>query len=117
MAFSAEIKTRATSLLIKTGQEFPRSNLLSEIISEIKLVVARLEKSGFKNILQDWKKRDATLGRKLDWVVNTGEIIHGISLGPDKNGQLLIKDNQGKIHEVLSGDISLAKASRQTPNI
>ncbi|MFN2367314.1 MAG: biotin--[acetyl-CoA-carboxylase] ligase, partial [Desulfurivibrionaceae bacterium] len=84
-----------------------RSEMLAAIVAELQRQVRRFERSGFKGILDDWRKRDLTLGRELTWLIRNGGVVRGVSLGPDDSGQLLIKDADGKIHEVLSGDISL----------
>ena len=108
-AFPAELQDKVTSLLIHTGREYRRSELLTSIVTEVKELVSRFERDGFTDILNEWRQRDATLGRELAWVTQSGEVVRGISLGPDDNGQLLIRDRQDNIHEVLSGDINLAK--------
>ena len=48
-------------------------------------------------------------GKWLQWLSTSGEIIYGKSEGPDDTGRLLVKDRDGKIHQILSGDISLAE--------
>ncbi|MEN8136449.1 MAG: biotin--[acetyl-CoA-carboxylase] ligase [Thermodesulfobacteriota bacterium] len=108
-AFPADLQDKATSLLIHTGNEYRRSELLTSIVTEVKKMVGRFERDGFADILNEWRQRDATLGQELAWVAQSGELVRGVSLGPDDNGQLLIKDRLGRIHEVLSGDINLAK--------
>lgn len=112
-AFPTDLQDRATSLLIHTGNEYRRSDLMSAIVNELQLVVARFERDGFDNILQEWRQKDATIGLELDWVANNGEVIRGFSLGPDENGQLLIRDRFDRTHEVLSGDINLARRRNQ----
>jgi BirA family biotin operon repressor/biotin-[acetyl-CoA-carboxylase] ligase len=107
-AFTPELQGKATSLLIHTGQEYYRSELLTAIVTEVKGLVNRFEKDGFAEILNDWRLRDATLGRELNWVAQSGELVRGVSLGPDETGQLLIEDRLGRIHAVLSGDVNLA---------
>lgn len=106
-AFSAELHDKATSLLIHTDKEYCRSELLAAIVDEVKRQVSRFERDGFAFILDEWRKRDATLGQELAWVTHSGEVVRGVSLGPDDTGQLLIKDRLGRIHEVLSGDVNL----------
>jgi BirA family biotin operon repressor/biotin-[acetyl-CoA-carboxylase] ligase len=108
-AFPAELQDKATSLFIHTGREYRRSELLTSIVTKVKKLVSRFERDGFTDILNEWRQRDATLGRELAWVTHSGEVVRGVSLGPDDNGQLLIRDRQDNIHEVLSGDINLAK--------
>ncbi|MCK4838681.1 MAG: biotin--[acetyl-CoA-carboxylase] ligase [Desulfobulbaceae bacterium] len=106
-AFSTELHDKATSLLIHTGSEYRRSDLLASIVTEVKKLVCRFERDGFADILNEWRRRDATLGRELAWLTHNDKIVRGVSLGPDDTGQLLIKDHLGRIHEVLSGDLNL----------
>ena len=67
----------------------------------------RLEKGDFPAILQEWRQRDACRDKILTWVTPKGKKVTGVSLGPDAEGILHIKDQAGTIHEVLSGDIGL----------
>ncbi len=108
-AFPAELQGKAASLSVYAGREYPRGEILAAIVVEIKKIVERFEKEGFMMILEEWRQRDATLGRQLSWLTQSGDIVKGVSLGPDRSGQLLIRDDQGTVHEVLSGDISLAR--------
>jgi len=108
-AFPLDLQDKAVSLSSYSGREYPRGEILAAIVSEIKKVVERFEREGFAMILEEWRRRDATLGKDLSWVTQSGDIVKGVSLGPDHSGQLLIRDDQGTVHEVLSGDISLAR--------
>lgn len=107
-AFPPDLLGKVTSLLIHSGREFARSTLLLALWEEVMAVVAELEQQGFAGILADWRARDATLGRELAWLTQTGQVVRGLSLGPDADGLLRIKDGAGRVYEVLSGDISLA---------
>jgi BirA family biotin operon repressor/biotin-[acetyl-CoA-carboxylase] ligase len=71
--------------------------------------VARLEQGDFPSILAEWRQRDIHAGRQVSWVNNQGRIVTGISLGPDEEGFLHIRDSEGQVHSVISGDISLAQ--------
>jgi len=42
-------------------------------------------------------------------VTREKKLITAIGMGPDKNGQLLAKDKSGRVYEILSGDVQLAK--------
>ena len=106
-AFPEELQDTAVSLAVHSGHEYLRGEILVAIVAEIKKIVARFEHEGFVKILEEWRRRDATLGRELAWVTLGGTIVRGISMGPDASGQLLIRDKNGLIHEVLSGDINM----------
>ena len=105
--FPGDLQDKATSLFIATGREHCRSALLLAILREVKKTITLFEREGFGGILSAWRQRDVTLGRELSWLTLTGDVVRGVSLGPDDSGQLLIKDQRGRVHEVLSGDISI----------
>ena len=107
--FSGELHTKATSLLATTGNLYDRGHLLAAILAEVDLVVAKLEQGDFPSILTEWRQRDIHADRQVSWVNNQGRIVTGISLGPDEEGLLHLRDSQGQIHSVISGDISLAE--------
>lgn len=107
-SFPSELRAKVTSLLLHSGREFARSALLAALWEEVVAVAARLEREGIAGILADWRERDATLGRELEWLSQSGQVVRGRSLGPDDDGLLRIRDGAGLVHEVLSGDISLA---------
>ena len=108
-AFPGELRAKATSLLAETGLAYERGPLLAAILAELDLVVARLEQGDFPSILTEWRQRDIHAGRQVSWMNTQGRIITGISLGPDEEGLLHIRDGQGQSHTIISGDISLAQ--------
>lgn len=107
-SFPTELHTKVSSLLIHSGRKFARSALLIALVDEVLAMVARLEREGFAGILAEWRERDVTLGRELAWLTPSGQLVRGLSLGPDQEGLLRIRDAAGQVHEVISGDISLA---------
>ena len=108
-AFVGELRAKATSLLAETAVSHERGPLLTAILAELDLVVARLEQGDFPGILAEWRQRDIHAGLQVAWVNNQGRVVTGISLGPDEEGFLHIRDAQGQVHSVISGDISLAQ--------
>jgi BirA family biotin operon repressor/biotin-[acetyl-CoA-carboxylase] ligase len=111
-AFPAALRDKSTSLRHETGRNWARSTLLLAIRAEILAIVARLEADGFGGILAEWRERDALYGRELFWVSQNGELVRGVALGPDSDGLLRVKDGSGRIHEVLSGDLTLLQTDR-----
>jgi BirA family biotin operon repressor/biotin-[acetyl-CoA-carboxylase] ligase len=107
--FSGELRARATSLSAASGALYDRGHLLTAILAELDLVVARLEQGDFSAILAEWRQRDIHAGREVAWVNSQGKVITGTSLGPNEEGLLHIRDAEGQMHAVISGDISLAR--------
>jgi biotin-(acetyl-CoA carboxylase) ligase len=52
-------------------------------------------------------QRDACKDKMLTWVTPQGKEVTGVSLGPDLDGSLRIKDKAGDVHTVISGDVKL----------
>lgn len=106
-AFGDDLAKRASSLTVETGGPVPRGALLLEIVQQLEQIFQHLYARGFEEILAAWRQRDATLNKTLRWVTPVGDVIQGVSLGPDVDGQLRVRDRQGQVHHVLSGDITL----------
>jgi BirA family biotin operon repressor/biotin-[acetyl-CoA-carboxylase] ligase len=107
--FPTALSGKITSLKIQTGRQYSRGSFLKAIINEIEKNLTELQKNNFHKIIRQFRKRDAVSGKLLSWVTIKGDITTGVSLGIDDHGLLHIKDEQGTIHEIMSGDITLAK--------
>lgn len=104
----AALQERATSLRLVGGRSWDRGLLLAAMVEELDALLAELEQGRFPVILAAWRQRDALLGRELDWLTPAGKVVRGTALGPDPDGMLRIRDGRGRVHEVMSGDLSLA---------
>jgi BirA family biotin operon repressor/biotin-[acetyl-CoA-carboxylase] ligase len=109
--FVQELQDSATSLFVESGQQYEIEVVFEEVRRELLRLVGQFEVNGFKPLLKQWKKLDMLRGQWLQWVANSKEVVHGESLGPNEDGQLLVRDKEGNIHEVISGDIRLATRS------
>lgn len=108
-AFAGDLRNKATSLLVESGIHHDRGPLLAAILAELDLVTARLGQGGFPGILAEWRQRDIHAGRQVSWVNTQGRVVSGLSLGPDEEGFLRIRDDRNQLHTIISGDISLAQ--------
>ena len=106
-AFPAELRGKVTCLADRCVSPIRRLDLLREIIIAVDAVTVRLEAGEFAALLAEWRDLDATREKRLTWVTTGGAAVTGISLGPDQEGLLHIRDDQGRTHAVLSGDILL----------
>lgn len=105
--FPAELKERATALSLHVDREISAETVLETCVLAIEKEVQHLVMGDFQTILQEWMQRDASKDKILTWVTPKGQKVTGVSLGPDADGILRIKDRAGTIHTVLSGDINL----------
>lgn len=106
--FPPELQKRATSLLQESGKEYDVLTVFEGIRVRLLQLIAQLADEGFADILEQWRKRDMLQGRWLQWLTPTGAVVYGESLGVDSSGMLTVRDSSGTIHEVLSGDVTLA---------
>ncbi len=106
--FPEDLQNSATSLFLETGTRFSMDDLLNLICTEVLAHIGILEQEGFAPLLQRWKQYDFLTGKSLQWLTHSGEVVRGYSEGPDDSGRLLVRDKNGVLHHVLSGDISLA---------
>ncbi len=105
--YPPEIADRAGALADFSAGTLEPGSLLADLVTNIDRVLAELEQQGWPAIRSRWQQRDITLARKLTWVTAANEIISGVSLGIDEQGLLFIEDDNGALHEVLSGDVQL----------
>lgn len=109
--FPAELKERATFLSRHVKKKISAEILLEACAVAVEEVLQHLEKGDFAAILKEWSQRDAVYGKKLTWATHRGQAVTGVSLGPDADGILRIRDGAGDIHTVISGDINLVTTS------
>ncbi len=105
--FPPDLKEKATALSEHLDKAVAEEDLVLPIADNLDREVALLEKGEFQKILEQWLIRDAIKDRALTWVTPQGEKVIGISLGPDAEGILRIRDQAGDIHTVISGDLNL----------
>lgn len=105
--FPGDLQDRATALSLHVQGQVSAAALLPLCIVNIEGEVQRLEKGDFPAILAEWSARDAIRDKVLTWVTPKGLKVSGVSLGPDADGVLRIRDEAGTIHSVLSGDLRL----------
>ncbi len=105
--FPPDIVDRATSISLHSDSKISEESLLQAGIVAVEKEVQRLEKGDFPVILKEWLQRDAIQDKVLTWVTPQSKLVTGVSLGPDADGVLRIRDEAGTIHTVLSGDVNL----------
>ncbi len=106
-AFPAELSDKATSLISATGQNIARGGILQAVCRSLTIAIKRLENGEFLSLLDEWRSYDAYRDKEVSWLTDSGEVVTGISLGPDQEGQLHIRTGNGVVHTVISGDITL----------
>lgn len=107
-SFPPDLQKNATSLFLESGREYDVLTLFAGIRTRLLQLISRLAVEGFADILHQWRARDMLQGKWMQWLTPAGAVVYGESLGVDGSGILSVRDRSGEIHEVLSGDVTLA---------
>ncbi len=104
--FPDEIQGIATSILIETGKVFPRVRLIKDYLQRYETYYEMYKKTGFDPIINRWKDLSNIIGKKVEVNVIGNQFI-GEALDIDGDGALILRDDQGVFHRIISGDITL----------
>ena len=114
--FPSELRGSVSSLLLQTSKYHSIQDLFILIRDSLLHHLAIHEEQGFEAILLEWRKRDVLFGKEMQWLSTKNTVVTGVGLGPDASGQLVVRDKEGNLHEILSGDVSL-KNTQRTSNV
>lgn len=96
----SELQEGAVSLRDLRGAPVDRVPLARAIIEGI---LAGLPMLGDALVLDEWRARTVTIGREVS-VMAGGSPVSGRALDITASGALLVRDPEGKVHEVIAGD-------------
>lgn len=100
-----ELRTKATSLLEVTGREYDRNQLTAAILTQMHLLRKQvLNGMRFSDLHETWVAQCHTIGKHIR-VAQGRDIIEGTAHSIDPLGVLLVVDDQGKLHRIVSGEI------------
>ncbi|MCX7816427.1 MAG: biotin--[acetyl-CoA-carboxylase] ligase [Syntrophales bacterium] len=98
-----ELKSKATSLIIETGQVIDLLKLTEGLANGLGKWYKVFILQGFGCIKEQWEKYAKRSGRIR--ATYGQETLSGNILGIDNEGCLMIQDDTGKVHKITSGDI------------
>ena len=107
--FPNDIRDKATSLLNESGVEWDREGLVAAIITVFSQYLKRYEtEQSLDFILEDYNSLLINIGEEVV-IVDDGERSEEtyISRGIDNTGALLVEDNTGEVHRIISGEVSV----------
>ena len=100
--------TPATSLKVATGQPVSRLALLCRFLERLEAWYERVAKGESPQPL--WEKQLITIGEQVQvTAVRDGRGFSGLAESTNQWGQLLVRDETGKLHTVSAGDVTLRK--------
>jgi len=96
----------AVSLAKASGAGVRRVDVVRHALVSLEQVYDLLRQQRFAELLAAWKGHSATLGQRVK-VHNHNRVLEGVAQDLDEGGALLVRDDSGKMHRVVSGDVSL----------
>jgi len=106
--FPDDIRSLATSLRMNVNNEtlLDRSVIAADIIDEMEKVYRCFIERGLAWVVREWKKYNITLGKRIKIINQQGE-ANAEAIDVTEEGRLIVKDENGKEHELYSGEISI----------
>jgi BirA family transcriptional regulator, biotin operon repressor / biotin---[acetyl-CoA-carboxylase] ligase len=101
----AEFRERSTSLLAETGELLEREVLLAEMLNSWESVFDLLQERRFDELERRWRAFGPATGEPITRLED-GKALQGVFAGLGAHGQLLLRDDQGTLHELFTGDLS-----------
>ncbi len=102
--FPPQLRDRAGSLRLAAGRPFDRTRLFLGLRGKILDACSLYFEQGFAPFDRVWKDLNITLGCPVK-VSRPGGCLEGTALDLDRSGALLIRDGQGRLHRLCSGEL------------
>jgi BirA family biotin operon repressor/biotin-[acetyl-CoA-carboxylase] ligase len=101
------LRDRVTSLSAIAGMRFDMTSILIDISKSLHSALSHRDETQFSQILKEYDRHHALVGRKLSAIVNADEpAITGICVGLDNIGRLLVKSGSS-LSRIIAGQIDL----------
>jgi BirA family biotin operon repressor/biotin-[acetyl-CoA-carboxylase] ligase len=108
--FPADLRPLATSLKAESGKTVSRAELAIAILRELDADYARILRSDFASVADEWEKHCTTLGREVRIQIGERQIRGRVeSLGED--GALLLRTEHGHLERIIGGDVTVDKGA------
>ena len=96
--------------------QMDRSHLLATLLSQLVVSLTQFSESGFAAFVTQWNRLHAHAGHYVD-IIDQGNVVqHGVALGVNGVGCLLLQDEHG-LHTVVAGDVSLRSATQDVSGL
>ncbi|MBI9087945.1 MAG: biotin--[acetyl-CoA-carboxylase] ligase [Desulfobacterium sp.] len=103
-SFPEELKGKASSILAESGISHSRCKITQRFLERFERHYNDLLSDGFPDLLDRWKALSDTIGQRV-CVEMIGKSLTGTIRDMDPNGFLVLEDENGVRHRILSGDL------------
>lgn len=99
-----QVMSPPTSLLAERGEPVSRLDLLTRLLQEVDALYDEMLAGWSPHAA--WREHLDTIGKSVA-VGTREEVIRGVAESVDENGALLVRDEDGVLHTILVGDVTL----------
>ena len=108
-AFPEEIERHATSLSLHLHKSLERNRVLATLLNALEpLYDACEEEQAYHALLKEYTRCCGTVGQTIS-VIGIRETLDGVAEGIDEVGRLLLRTQDGTLHALSAGDVTLKK--------
>ena len=105
--FPEDIADKATSIFIENGEGYDRSRLIAEVSNEFEVLYNEFVKNkNLEFIVDEYNSYLVSKDRQV-YVIEGDKRTEYTALGLSPDGGLLVKDEQGATHNIISGEVSV----------
>ncbi|WP_309118625.1 biotin--[acetyl-CoA-carboxylase] ligase [Paenibacillus sp.] len=101
-----ELRDRATSLLEATGAPVSREAIVGSFFEQLEWLYDAYRKEGFGPVRTLWEALTSTLHGRVRISTPQG-VSEGVAEGITEEGALLVRDDEGRVHTMYSGDLTV----------
>ncbi len=102
--FPEELRGKAMSLRMASGQEVSRATVLVKVLEETERAID-LCYADYPALLDRYRALSATIGSQV--IASGGADVRGVATDINDNGELLVRDAEGVLHLLRTGDVSV----------
>jgi BirA family biotin operon repressor/biotin-[acetyl-CoA-carboxylase] ligase len=100
-----ELRGRATSVRAVTGRAGLTAFLAAMFLERLEEWLVLHDSLGFGAVLDTWRARTTTLDAEVRALVD-GQVITGVAEDVDEAGALLVRDENGRVHRIIAGEVT-----------
>lgn len=105
--FTEEVKETASSIKIEIGKKISRKEIVAKILNNFEpLYKEFIEREYIEETIDICRKNSILIGKEVR-VIKRGESIKAKVLDINKNGELVVKYENGQLENLISGEISI----------
>lgn len=104
--FPEELREKATSVFVETGQEVDRAAFTAELLGRLEERYFLFLRQGFVMLRHLWENYSYLTGKRVV-VDEAGRRVEGKATGLDEDGALVLEGEEGIHHRILAGDVAV----------